>query len=150
MEKPRVYLDNCCFNSPFDDQNQLKVRLESEAKLYIQSQIKEGNLILVWSFVLDYEIGKTPAIDRRTPIKKWEDLAINTVPPLSEIESRALELEGLGFNPMDALHLASSIYSKCEYFFTTDKGILKRRALISDVKILNPVEYIENEEENYD
>jgi len=150
MEKPRVYLDNCCFNRPFDDQNQLKVRLESEAKLYIQSQIKEGHLILVWSFVLDYEIGKTPALDRRLPIKRWEELAIETVPPVVEIESRALELESLGFKPMDSLHLASAIFSKCNYFFTTDKGILKRQSLISEVKILNPVEYIENEEENYD
>ena len=29
----RVYLDNCCYNRPFDDQNQLKVRLETIAKL---------------------------------------------------------------------------------------------------------------------
>ncbi len=28
----KVYLDNCCFNRPFDDQSQLKIRLESEAK----------------------------------------------------------------------------------------------------------------------
>ena len=28
----RVYLDNCCYNRPFDEQTQLKVRLETEAK----------------------------------------------------------------------------------------------------------------------
>ena len=32
----RVYLDNCCYNRPFDEQDQLSVRLETEAKLYIQ------------------------------------------------------------------------------------------------------------------
>jgi hypothetical protein len=26
----RLYLDNCCFNRPFDDQNQLKIKLEAE------------------------------------------------------------------------------------------------------------------------
>ena len=26
----RVYLDNCCYNRPFDDQRQLRVRLEIE------------------------------------------------------------------------------------------------------------------------
>ena len=35
----KIYLDNCCFNRPFDDQNQLKVRLEAEAKLYVQTKI---------------------------------------------------------------------------------------------------------------
>ncbi len=29
----RVYLDNCCYNRPFDEQDQLSVRLETEAKL---------------------------------------------------------------------------------------------------------------------
>ncbi|MFN0197095.1 MAG: PIN domain protein, partial [Planctomycetaceae bacterium] len=32
----RIYLDNCCFNRPFDDQRQIRVRLETEAKLCIQ------------------------------------------------------------------------------------------------------------------
>lgn len=27
----KIYLDNCCLNRPFDDQSNLRVRLESEA-----------------------------------------------------------------------------------------------------------------------
>lgn len=37
-----IYLDNCCFNRPFDDQEQLRVRLETEAKLRIQHLMREG------------------------------------------------------------------------------------------------------------
>ncbi|MDR2716284.1 MAG: hypothetical protein LBB46_06020 [Coriobacteriaceae bacterium] len=37
----RIYLDNCCFNRPFDDQKQIKVKLETEAKLSIQRQISD-------------------------------------------------------------------------------------------------------------
>ena len=40
----RVYLDNCCYNRPFDDQDQLKVRLETEAKLRIQFLMRTGVL----------------------------------------------------------------------------------------------------------
>lgn len=29
----RIYLDNCCFNRPFDNQAQTRVRLEAEAKV---------------------------------------------------------------------------------------------------------------------
>lgn len=35
----KIYLENCCFNRPFDDQNQLKIKLEAEAKLHIQAEI---------------------------------------------------------------------------------------------------------------
>ncbi len=36
----RVYLDNCCYNRPFDDQAQPSVRLETEAKLLIQTLMR--------------------------------------------------------------------------------------------------------------
>jgi hypothetical protein len=36
----KIYLDNCVFNRPFDNQNAIRIRLEAEAKLYIQSLIK--------------------------------------------------------------------------------------------------------------
>jgi hypothetical protein len=29
----KIYLDNCCYNRPFDNQLQMKIRLETEAKL---------------------------------------------------------------------------------------------------------------------
>ena len=51
----RIYLDNCCFNRPFYDQSQIRIRLESEAKLKIQDDILEGKLKLVWSYILDAE-----------------------------------------------------------------------------------------------
>ena len=34
--KLRVYLDNCCFNRPFDNQLQPRIRFETQAKLHIQ------------------------------------------------------------------------------------------------------------------
>ena len=30
----RIYLDNCCYNRPFDGQEQLRVRLETEPRDY--------------------------------------------------------------------------------------------------------------------
>ena len=35
----KICLDNCCFNRPFDDQKQLRINLETEAKLKIQEDI---------------------------------------------------------------------------------------------------------------
>lgn len=30
-----IYLDNCCYNRPYDDQSQIRVFLESQAKLHV-------------------------------------------------------------------------------------------------------------------
>jgi hypothetical protein len=43
----RVYLDNCCYNRPFDEQEQMSVRLEAAAKLHIQAAIRAGVYDLV-------------------------------------------------------------------------------------------------------
>ncbi len=56
----QIYLDNCVFNRPFDDQNHLRVRLETEVKLYIQARIKQGDLQLVWSYILEFENVQNP------------------------------------------------------------------------------------------
>ena len=36
----RIYLDNCCFNRPFDDQKQLRIELETKAKTIMQHLVK--------------------------------------------------------------------------------------------------------------
>ncbi|GAP72719.1 hypothetical protein SAMD00024442_4_72 [Candidatus Symbiothrix dinenymphae] len=51
----RIYLDNCCFNRPYDNQSQLKVIFETQAKLFIQGLVLKNNVELVWSYVLKFE-----------------------------------------------------------------------------------------------
>jgi len=50
-----LYLDNCCFNRPFDDQSQIKIFIETQAKLYIQEKILQKKYKLAWSYILEYE-----------------------------------------------------------------------------------------------
>ena len=38
----RVYLDNCCYNRPFDPQTDLRVCLETMAKMRVQALMKDG------------------------------------------------------------------------------------------------------------
>ena len=49
MKKTKIYLDNCCFNRPYDDQSQLTVSMEALAKLSIQQDIRNNNADLVTS-----------------------------------------------------------------------------------------------------
>ena len=58
----KIYLDNCCYNRPYDNQSQLKISLETQAKLRIQECVRNGDYELVSSFVLMYEISKSPNV----------------------------------------------------------------------------------------
>jgi hypothetical protein len=72
----RLYLDNCSFNRPYDNQSLLKNYIEAEAKTYIQKEILQKNFELAWSYVMDYEISFNPFSDRKSQILKWKNIAI--------------------------------------------------------------------------
>src|SRR5438067_906848 len=105
----RVYLDNCCFNRPFDDQRQMRVRLEAEAKLCIQEHIRSGTLELVWSYMLDFENAAHPFEERRTTISGWRQYATMNIEETATILQRANLLAGIGLKAKDALHIACAI-----------------------------------------
>lgn len=136
-----VYLDNCCFNRPFDDQAQMRVQLETEAKLGIQREIRSGKLRLAWSYMLDYENFSNPIEARRESIRRWRNLAVADTNQSSTILDGARTFHRLGFKKKDSIHLAAALEMKCELFFTTDDGILKRRSLVDGLRVLNPIEY---------
>ena len=129
----RLYLDNCCFNRPFDDQSQIKIRLETEAKLKIQEEIISGTFQLIWSYILDYENNRNPYQERKLRIKKWKRYAIEDVEENPVVIETAKILNKKGFHKIDSLHIACAIISKSEYFLTTDDQILKRARLLNDI-----------------
>jgi len=138
----RLYLDNCCFNRPFDDQSQIKIRLETEAKLKIQEEIISGTFQLIWSYILDYENNRNPYQERKLRIKKWKRYAIEDVEENPVVIETAKILNKKGFHKIDSLHIACAIISKSEYFLTTDDQILKRARLLNDIKINDPIGFI--------
>lgn len=147
MKKVRVYLDNCCFNRPFDDQTQQKIYIETEAKLFIQRKVKDGLLKLTWSYILDYENSENPDEETRLSIQKWEKISDKFIQETSDILSNAIQFNKIGFGIKDSIHLACAIESESKYFITVDSGILKKRQLIKDITIMNPLEFISLEEE---
>ena len=51
----KIYLDNCCYGRPYDDQTQVRISLEAQSKLAIQQLVAEGHLELAASFLNIYE-----------------------------------------------------------------------------------------------
>ena len=133
----RVYLDNCCYNRPFDEQTQLRVRLETVTKLAVQLLMATRVVEYVWSKALDYEISFNPFPKRKTSIMWWRDGAVEYVETTEEVIRRGEEIESLGIKPKDALHLASAEKANCDMFLTTDRGILKKVSSLGKMKILS-------------
>ena len=141
-EDLRVYLDNCCYNRPFDNQDQPKVMIETLAKLAIQRQMRAGEIEYAWSEVLDFEIGRSRFIDRKLQIAPWANGAALHVNLNEDIRLRAKEFEAAGVKAIDALHLACAEAAGCDWFFTTDKGILSKARPLASMRVANPVEFI--------
>ena len=120
----KLYLDNCCFNRPFDDQSQIRIRLESEAKLKIQEEIRTGSFQLAWSYILDYENSKNPFQERKIRISAWKKYAFQNIEESAELLKIANSLNQTGLPKIDSLHIACAIQSKCDYFLTTDDKVL--------------------------
>jgi predicted nucleic acid-binding protein len=138
----KIYLDNCCYNRPFDDQNDIVVRLETEAKLFIQQKVKEKDLELVWSFVLDYENSKNPFEDRKERISLWRNLSSDDCSLSEFIKNKAKELmTTLGLKQMDAAHVACALEKKADYFVTTDRKVLNKQ--IKGISIVSPTIFVQ-------
>jgi predicted nucleic acid-binding protein len=130
------------FNRPFDNQGQIRIRLETEAKLYIQDQIKNNILELVWSYILDFENYQNPHSERRRAIAKWRHLAIIDVIETPNVLANAKKLLSFGIKTKDALHVASAIEGKADYFLTTDDKLLSGIKRSNIIKALGPIDYI--------
>jgi hypothetical protein len=138
----RIYLDNCCFNRPFDDQSQIRIRLESEAKLRIQDDILEGKFEFVWSYMLEAENLANPFDERKKPIGDWRQHAIVSIKENPTILDNAKRLGQLGLRNKDALHLSCAISAGCRYFLTTDDQLLNKGKFIQDLAVTDPIGFI--------
>ena len=96
----KVYLDNCCYNRPYDDQSYLRISLESQAKLFVQHLIREKKLDLVTSYVLDYENSRNPHTTRRDTISDFFNNAVEYVGAENndEILEIAKKIQATGVN----------------------------------------------------
>jgi len=138
-------LDNCCFNRPFDDQTQLKIKLETDAKIFIQNKMLSGEYDFVWSYILEFENNRNPYFDKRKTIAEWKHLAATHCVANEQIIAYAESLHKLGIKAKDALHISCAVYTGCDYFITTDKKLLNTP--LKDIITVNTVNFITELEE---
>ena len=135
-----LYLDNCSFNRPFDDQTQLRISLESQAKLFIQQQIQSGHFGLLWSYVLEYENNRNPFEVRRNSVMSWKEIAAKFIEETDDIIAFGESLMKRGVKMYDALHVACAYHGGCDRVITVDKGLLNKQ--INEIVIQNPIDFV--------
>lgn len=147
MRKMTIYLDNCCFNRPYDDQGHLSIYLETQAKLAIQELVKDRKISLVWSFILDYENQAHPDKIIKNEIFLWRNIADLMIANNDKVLEKAKEYVLSGLGKKDALHIASAINAKCNYFITVDKEILRKTKRFDNIVVCSPIAFIDYLEE---
>lgn len=136
----KIYMDSCCYNRPFDDASQDKVRIESEAILTIINKCGLKKWDLVGSDILNEELDNIVNLIKKQKVLKLYSAITSFIDINENIISKAKEIQQLGISPFDALHLATAEYGNVDVFLTTDKKLLNK-ALDLDLKMIinNPV-----------
>lgn len=143
----KIYLDTNIYNRPFDDQSQVRIRLETIAIFAILQSIKNGEYSLLWSFMIDYENSLNPHDDIREEIEMLSSLANEIISPDEFILNKAKEYESAGIKPRDAIHLACALKGGAEYFLTCDYKLIKKASEIKiNFKVINPLRFVEEME----
>ena len=136
QNKLRIYLDNCCYNRPYDDQNNFDINIETLYILQIQKLVLKNEISLVWSFMLNYENNKNKNVEAKNSIQNWETVASIIIRANDEILDRARKYQILGLKPADSLHISSAVQSNANFFITVDKKILNKK--VNDIKLTTP------------
>ncbi len=153
-EQVKIYFDMNIYNRVFDDQTQMRIRLESMAIDILFELIEKKKYELAWSFILEYENSRNPFIERKFNIISISTLCNETIEPNDSIKEIAKGIVNKSnTKDKDALHLASAIYGGCDYFITCDDKLIKTieknkdalKEIIKNIKLYNPIDFLRKE-----
>ena len=136
-------MDNCCYNRPYDEQSQMRIYLETQAKLHIQDMIRREKIELVTSYILDFENSNNRSMQKKLAIQKFmNEYATLYVSNRNEkdITKLAEAIMETGIKEKDAYHVACAVIAECNYFVTTDDRLLKYQS--EKIKLVTPGELI--------
>jgi predicted nucleic acid-binding protein len=123
---PRVYLDVCALCRPFDDQAQMRVRLETEAVQLVLSHVRLGDLTLMVSPVHSAEISAiSDPVEREHLVLLLREIGTRVDVDVPRARQRAEQLVQQGLGLADAAHLAYAEEAKAS-FVTCDDQLIRQ------------------------
>jgi predicted nucleic acid-binding protein len=147
----KLYLDNCCFNRPYDDQTQERIHLEGEAILAIINKCERNNDEIIGSPVLDFEVGQASNIEKCDKVKNLYEQTINRKFEYNmNILKRVKELsKATTIRALDRFHLAFAENANVDVLLTTDDKFEKACSKIHlKIKVMNPLNFLLEAMEN--
>ncbi|MBN1221489.1 MAG: hypothetical protein JXM69_21390 [Anaerolineae bacterium] len=121
-----LYLDVCALCRPFDDQQQIRIRLENSAVELILAHVRQSDLTLVVSPVHYLEIEATADTEERKQLLlllNQEGTGIDF--DLPAVRNRAEQWAAQGLGAADAAHVAFAEAARAD-FVTVDDRLLKQ------------------------
>ncbi|MFN2352282.1 MAG: hypothetical protein ABR497_10090 [Kiritimatiellia bacterium] len=141
-----VYLDMCAISRPYDDQSQLRVRLETDAVLLIIAAIQKGRYVLKTSPVHFAEAGAIEDKRERSDIERFFALyGQKIVCDIKYARDRAECFVSHGIGVADAAHLAFA-EAGCDVIISCDDNFVRKAKKIKiGCLMMTPVEFCEEE-----
>jgi predicted nucleic acid-binding protein len=141
----KIYMDVSCLNRPFDDQDQVRVRLEAAAVGEIFERFDAGDWQHVSSDMATVEVDANPDGERRKRVRLLLPERQNILKMTAAVWNRASAPIQLGFKPADATHVAEAEQAEADVFLTCDDRLL-RTAVRSGggltVRVANPLDWL--------
>ena len=138
-----IYLDNCCYNRPFDDQTQERIHLESETILTILKMGQMKRVIIVGSEILELEINRMPDENKKRKVLDLYQVADMRILYTDIIKKRSEEIISVSqIRTFDSLHIAAAEEANADVLLTTDDKLEKMSEKLDlKIRVLNPLRF---------
>ncbi|MFH1706913.1 MAG: PIN domain-containing protein [Planctomycetota bacterium] len=142
----RIYLDVCTISRPFDDQNDVQIRLETDAYMLILKAVQRKQYAMIISPAHIHEIAANSNIVERLELEALI-AAYGTTPAydLKAVRERAEYLFTRKFGIADAAHAAFAEKS-ADAFISCDRRLVRQCARLPlAIPAMDPVEFYTKE-----
>ena len=148
----QVYLDTNVYCRPLDDQTDRHIRMESRAFLEIADIALRGEIRIVSSDYVKFEVEQILDPLKRKDIRGFErTLCLTNIASSRQLIALAREFSSkCGLNSLDALHLSAACLGEASFFLTCDDEVLDRKICIERLaaerrhrlKVRSPINYL--------
>lgn len=140
--RKRLYIDICTLCRPFDDQSQMRIRLETTAYYLILQALQDARYAMIVSPVHFEEATAISDVEeRREIVVVLERFGIAADCDMAATRARAEHLHSRKFGIADAAHVAFA-EATADFFISCDDSLVKKckREKVR-IPTVNPVEF---------
>ncbi len=139
-----IYLDNCCYNRPFDDQTQERIHLESEAILTVLKMGQMKKVIIIGSEILELEINRMIDENKKRKVLDLYKVAGMQILYTDKIRKRSADIMSVSkIRTFDSLHIAAAEEANADILLTTDDKFEKMAEKLDlKTRVVNPLRFV--------